>query len=267
MTHQDMQELLYDYAYGEIDPATKEGVDEHLASCPVCARELQDLRTTLDILPRPIDDPADRLDDAYWKSLALGIERELRRKKAPRSKGVADFFRKVASSLVHRPAFTYPALGALALLAAAVFVFRQMPQPSEHISESPTPGIVDPAGEEATYKRVSDYLQKSRVLLVGIANEDPAAGETKLSAQRVVSRDLIQEGRYLRQHDLDGRSRKLIRDLEKILIELASIEETFDHPDIELIRGGIRQQNLLFKVRMAEAALRDTSHKESQRVF
>ena len=44
-----------------------------------------------------------------------------------------------------------------------------------------------------------------------------------------------------------------MNDLEKILIELANIEEHRDLPNVEIVRGGIRQENLLFKIRMAEA--------------
>jgi hypothetical protein len=73
-----------------------------------------------------------------------------------------------------------------------------------------------------------------------------------LSAEREVSRDLIKEARYLREQDIDRRSARLIEDLNKILIELANLEDEHDLPDVEIIRGGIHQENLLFKIRMAE---------------
>lgn len=41
--------------------------------------------------------------------------------------------------------------------------------------------------------------------------------------------------------------------MEKILIEIASRNETTDRDHFDLIRSGIRQQNLLFKVRMTES--------------
>ncbi|MBP1678980.1 MAG: hypothetical protein H6Q29_891, partial [Bacteroidetes bacterium] len=40
--------------------------------------------------------------------------------------------------------------------------------------------------------------------------------------------------------------------LEKIMIEVANSREQTPAADLDLIRQGIRQQNLLFKVRMAE---------------
>jgi hypothetical protein len=64
---------------------------------------------------------------------------------------------------------------------------------------------------------------------------------------------LVREARYLKQQPLDVRSRQLMNDLERILIELANTEEQNDLPNVEIIRGGIHQENLLFKIRMAEA--------------
>lgn len=265
MTHQDIQELLYDYACGETDPTLKQQVDHHLDACPVCRQELADMRATLALIPQPAGRPSDRLDDEYWRSLARDIEREIRRENSRQVHPVRDFFRTLFPVESLRPAHLAAALGTVAVVAAALIVFRLMPQQSVNVTDRPAHEVASPAGQGATSRRVSDYLRKSRVLLVGIANDEP--GETRLRAQRVVSRDLIHEGRYLRGQEMDQRSRKLIRDLEKILIELASLEETYGHPDIEVIRGGIRQENLLFKIRMAEAALRDTSGTSNDKVF
>ena len=52
---------------------------------------------------------------------------------------------------------------------------------------------------------------------------------------------------------MEARSARLIGDLEKILIELANIEEDQDIPNVEMIRSGIRRENLLFKIRMTES--------------
>jgi hypothetical protein len=65
----------------------------------------------------------------------------------------------------------------------------------------------------------------------------------------------VHEARYLRNQPLDARSAELVGDLEKIMIELANLEEEHDLPNVELIRTGIRRENLLFKIRMAENLL------------
>ncbi len=105
-------------------------------------------------------------------------------------------------------------------------------------------------------ERMSEYLRKSRTLFVGIVNmkTDPSS-PLDLSAEQQLSRSLVHEARYLKQRMLGSRSAKLVNDMEKILIELANLESANDLPNVELIRGGIAQENLLFKIRMAEATL------------
>ena len=77
--------------------------------------------------------------------------------------------------------------------------------------------------------------------------------QVDLSAERKYSRALLQEARYLKNQPMDNRSAKLIGDLEKILIQLANAKDQGDAPDVEIIRGGIHQENLLFKIRVAES--------------
>lgn len=102
---------------------------------------------------------------------------------------------------------------------------------------------------------MSEYLRKSRTLLVEIANM--RRGNTSaedLNAEQQFSRVLVQEARALKQRGLDPRTARLVSNLEKIFIELANLEPTGERRNIELIRSGIVQENLLFKLRMAEAS-------------
>jgi len=94
-------------------------------------------------------------------------------------------------------------------------------------------------------------------LLVGIENmKTGEGGAVDLSAERRASRDLVQEARYFRQLRLDPRSERLMGDLEKIFIELSNSHDSRSRPDVELLRSGIQQENLLFKIRMAENTAR-----------
>ena len=116
-------------------------------------------------------------------------------------------------------------------------------------------------------ERMERYLRKSKILLVGLSNMKTDAGHPlDLSAEREASRSLIKEARYLQTQDIDRRSARLISALNKILIELANLEEHNDIPGVEIIRGGINQENLLFKIRMAEA-MNDSTAGNTNRSF
>jgi hypothetical protein len=100
---------------------------------------------------------------------------------------------------------------------------------------------------------VRQYLRRSRALFVGLENmRVPDRQPVDLGTERKVSRELLQETRALQLEPLDIRTARLVGDMEKILIEIANADETPAGPGLEIIRGGIRQENLLFKLRMAE---------------
>ena len=107
-------------------------------------------------------------------------------------------------------------------------------------------------------------MKKSRVLLVGVSNmRTDGESPIDLSIERRQSRELVHVSRDLKTHALDARSAKLVGDLEKILIELANSDEKHDVPDVEIIRSGIRHNNLLFKIRMTESALASATYERN----
>ena len=101
---------------------------------------------------------------------------------------------------------------------------------------------------------LADYFRKSKILLVGISNISANKGERiDLSTERQAARELIQQARYLDNRFLDDRSQQLIKALERILLELANMEQHANVPDVEIVRSGIHDENMLFKIRMAES--------------
>jgi len=101
---------------------------------------------------------------------------------------------------------------------------------------------------------MDSYLRKSRMLLVGVTNMPVDEGQpVDLSVEQQTSRALADEARILKQETLDDRSLQLISELEKIQIELANMKSDNQVPTIALVRGGIEQENLLFKIRIQEA--------------
>jgi hypothetical protein len=140
--------------------------------------------------------------------------------------------------------------GGLVIILLAVGVWMSIPS---FVGERGPEGTQLPVMPVASKTAVEDYFTSSRMLLIGIANMSPEQGKPiDLSVERSAARSLVRQARLLSTEPVDERSQELIRDLERILIELANLEETADVPGIELIRTGVREQNLLFKIRMAE---------------
>lgn len=256
MKHSEVQNALYDFLQNELSAEEGKRIEHHLAACKSCTNELNQLRQALALLPSPSDDPAAGKGKEFFDALALRVENEISRRQTQRTNVLTEFAQKIRSFIAFRPSYAYAFAGTLAAVVLAVlFVVRQPEQPIEYAANEERPSDYELAHLQ-TQQRMSNYLQKSKTLLVGIANMKHNEGqETDFSAERRLSRNLVHEARYLKSQPMDDRSARLLQDLQKILVELANLEETNDVPNVEMIRSGINQENLLFKIRMAEASL------------
>lgn len=256
--------LLYEYAMGELGEADRARVESHLAECRACAAGLQHVRSAIMILRKPATPPSGERTPAFWTAFPNAVESRIlaeQRQRPSRGWALRDH---IASFVTFNRAPLLAGAGATALVAAAVLLFWPRPAP---VREPDTLAAIDAtlAVRDEPAQRMNDYLKKSKILLIGIANMNTDEGHPlDLSVERRQSRALVHEARYLRRQPMDARSARLIGDLEKILIELANNEEHQDVPNVEMIRTGIRRENLLFKIRMAESVL-DSGEKEKER--
>ncbi|MBI5471186.1 MAG: zf-HC2 domain-containing protein [Ignavibacteriae bacterium] len=267
MRHSTIQSMLYDFLMNELPERDREIVEQHLASCSGCSRELADLKQALQLLPTPTEAPSDAQNEAYWKSLSLAIESSIDTRRVTQPRPFAGLYDRVISFFTFRPAYGFAAGASLAVAIVALVLFRTASDesPIQMAKSSIDSSIV--LAQHETDQRMSRYFSKSKTLLVGLANLQEEESSLDLRAEQKLSRRLVREARYLQQQPLDGRSAKLIADLQKILIELANLEEGNDLPNVELIRSGIRKENLLFKIRMAEEAFDTTKNHSTQKSF
>ncbi len=255
MKHSEVQNALYDFLRNEISEEESKNIEHHLAACKACTEELNQLRYALALLPSPSADPAEGKGKEFFDALALRIENKIRQQQSPRSNPLTEFAEKVRSFVTLRPSYAYAFGGTLVAIALAVFfVVRQPEEPVEYAGKEESVSDYELAHFQAQ-QRMSNYLQKSKTLLVGIANmKQDDRGDADFTAERTLSRNLVHEARFLKSQPMDERSARLLQDLQKILVELANLEETNDVPNVEMIRSGIDEENLLFKIRMAEAS-------------
>ena len=272
MRHSEVQNLLYEYCCNELDNAQRLNIEQHLSSCKRCVNEMRELQQALALLPVPSTLPSNAQNEAFWQSLAAKVEEEIRRE--PKRDRTREFVRRlienVRTTFVFRPAYAYAFSGSLAAIILALAVFRWQAGQSPNIAgqeQSAVDTNIELA-RNASDKRIGEYFRKSKTLLVGIANMKTDDEENfDLNAERKLSRTLVREARYIKQQPMDGRSAKLVQELEKILIELANLETTNDLPNVEMIRSGIHQENLLFKIRMAEALYDTNRTKLTRQVY
>jgi hypothetical protein len=247
MKHREARNLLYEFATGGLSEREHSSVDLHVAGCSTCRSELDRLRSLLKVLPAGSVRPSEKRTGEFWDAFARNVESRIAAGNHHRAAGPS-VWEWLASLLLLRPRMVPLVAASLAVFGAAIFSWHMfLSQPNR------TEAARRPASGQAS-ERVGQYFRKSKVLLVGLANmRTTGDGSLDLSVEREASRALVHEARELKQRPLDRRSAQLITEMERILIQLATLEETNDLPGVEIIRGGIQRENLLFKIRMAEA--------------
>jgi len=252
-SHRKIRRLLYEYAHHELPQVLQAEVDTHIRSCSRCASELGKLATTVTLFPKRTVRADNERPAEYWNEFLFAVEKKIRAEEEAGRKPQRDLAKGLLPLIdYHRRWMVYS--GAVVVTAILALVFWRMvspvrPEPSHEET------IVSAVPVDSTQIQLTQYLRKSKALLVGITNTKANKERPlDLSLERKASRNLLREVRFLKRQPLDLRSARLLDDTEKILLGLANMREHEGASAVELIRSGIRQDNLLFKIRMAENA-------------
>ena len=228
--HLDEDDLILHF-YGE----TGSTAEPHLASCSECRAQYQALQRVLNSVVdvAPVPHRGEDYTDQVWDKLAprLGQPRRW--------------------TLWLTPKRWLPAAAAAALVIIAFFAGRYSPRGDVAVSDN---GQVR---ERVLVVAVGDHLQRSKMLLVEIANADPEA-KLDLFDQREVAEDLVYTNRLYRQTAVtagDGRMVGLLEELERVLIEIAHSPEELHGARLQSLRERIRNEGLIFKIRVAGSKL------------
>jgi hypothetical protein len=256
--------MLFDYLKGETSPEETAAVEAHVSGCPSCRGDLRMLREAVGLLPRKETLPSAERDGEFWSSFASGVEERILAGKKSRTSFLDGAAERISSFIHYNTRELLAGCGTLAAAAVAVLLLRGTPppEPGPPVQSYAQRGVsLEPAAGQ-----LHNYLDKSRVLLVGVSNlRTDGSAPIDLSVERRQSRQLVHEARDLKKQTLDARSARLVGDLEKILIELANSDERHDAPNVEIVRSGIRHNNLLFKIRMTESALAAANYERELR--
>lgn len=259
-----MQALMAEVLFGTPTDADRDRLIEHIGACEVCAREWQSLQTTLQVTraaERP--EPPETFWDNYHERLVARMAEE----RAPHHPLQAD---REAQRRTTGLRFHHGVLAAV-LLAVGIgigwllFARPVALQLADDQQAQEAPEVLQPASVEA---RAQQYVRRSKVLLLGLVNFDPAqepAEGFNLPHKQAVARTLVEEADALKR-DLDAadeqRLTRLITELEAILQEIAALEAQADVPAIEQVQSAVDQQALLLKINLTEMQRTD---QQSQR--
>ena len=246
-----MRDLLTLFAERELSPEEHRGVQEHLAQCEDCRRELAGIES----IRSALSDPDLFLPSDYaWQSLPRTL--------AARAREMTPARRCVPSNL--------GSLGWTASLAASVLLAAGLIQvmKSPHPVSAPTISQLPPGNApllrriESVYARdaTARYLNECQDLLLSLVRVEQNCdrGGHDVSAEVERARELLQRKRML-DAELKtpevARAKELCDELENVLVDLSISDHCESSDKLRIMQRTIRKEQLLLRINLLKSEL------------
>lgn len=236
--HLNEDDLVLHY-YGEMDGDAEARAASHIAACGACHTSytrLQRVLAAVDAAPAP--EPAPGFERTVWARLEPNLPRG----------------RSWGSWLVASPVHLAWAATVLLLIGAS-FVAGRLYRGGDDGGVA----SADQIRERILLVDLGDHLDRSQMILVEIAS---ASGDDSvdLTFERARAEQLVQDNRLYRQTAIgnaDPRITELLDDLERVLVEVAAAPAEVPASDLSDVQRRIDARDLVFKVRVLSAELRE----------
>ncbi len=262
-SHRSVRKQLYEYLRGELQERSRREIEAHLASCEECREELEALRESVTLLDQHGQRPHEKRGELYWQQFAAKVDRRIEQEQEREPSTIGG--KLLDAFLVYRKPFSVGFASALTLMMIVFGVwsvwFRtpvQQPLMTEQQVTAPARGDQGSVQKVSAESRAQDYLEQSKVLLIGLINTDtkalPSSGPL-LEREREVSRRLVRESTVLTSSLNDPsqqRLRELVSDLQLILVQIANLSTERGAAGVEIIKGGIEHNGIIFKINLEE---------------
>ena len=247
MNHLTEEQLILHYYGEEGDASTPVEAlltEQHLEGCGECRAlygSLVRVLNVVDSLPVP-----DRSED-YGAQVWSRIERRLPARRRWFSLNSSPF----------RWAMTASALAGLVL--AAFFAGRFYPMLRHGGRPSLTARNGDQGSERILLVAVGDYLERSQMVLVELANSS-AKGPLDISSEQERAGDLVAETRLYRQTAArtgDTNIDNVLEELERVLVDITHEPSKISPQGLESLRQRLETAGILFKIRVLGSNVRN----------
>ena len=242
--------------YYELNEKEMQIFQQHLSECENCKTEFENLKETLELVNnRDREDNSVFLDN-LWNKIEPKLESNPIYKET--------IWEKLASLFTFQQKMSYQAAGALAILVIGIIIGKFLL--SVDSTDQPIYSTQNEVNKEQVMQaRAERYLDRSKVLLLGLMNFNTETDEVEtidLSHQQKISNELISEAVDLKDN-LKGSSndqlRRLVSEVELILLQIANLEMENDFSGIELIQDGVDKRGIFLKINIQELREIDSS--------
>jgi hypothetical protein len=248
MNHLSEQDLILHY-YGETeDPAP---VDRHLDTCSSCRASYGALERVLNIVDAlPVPERGGAYENDVWQRVKPHVGQAFclpRRTEARRRWEWAGL--------------RWPAAAVACVSLVAVFLVGRFSAVSHPPRNAPAVRAVPDAQlqERVLNAAVADYLDRTGIVLVELANASPDGG-VDISREQERAADLLIESRLYQQTALgagDHMVAGVLDELARVLLEIAHAPSRLEPAQLEDLRLRLRSDGILFRIRVLRATVRD----------
>ena len=152
------------------------------------------------------------------------------------------------------PARPSPCCWSAAFLAGRLYPPARQPDQMAALPAS------DPqTGERILLVAVGDYLERSQMVLVELANANPK-GSLDISSEQERAADLVSESRLYRQtadHTGDTAVASVLDELDRVLMEISHAPSQISPEELEKLRQRLEAEGILFKIRVLGSNVRN----------
>jgi hypothetical protein len=247
MNHLSEEQLILHY-YDEEEDAL--AAERHLGECEACRALYGSLQRALNVVDSlPVPEPGAEYGEQVWRR----IEHRL-----PARRGARWVWALPAP-------WRWAAAGAAfaALLVAAFLAGRFYPHPRQAAQLA----AADPqAGERILLVAVGDYLERSQMVLIELANAR-SPGSLDISAEQERAVDLVSENRLYRQtagHTGDAAVASVLDELERVLLDITHAPSRLSPGELDKLRQRLEAEGILFKIRVLGSNVRNQEEKGSE---
>ncbi len=243
--------------YEKLDSKDSKRFNEHKSTCTECNSLFVEMKSTLNLMDnveRP--EPKPEFWQNYWRNLEDRLEDA-----RPARTIIPGWKLRISQLFESRPRLAIQLAGGFALLLIGILIGKNIfttdiPQGTLSLSELNEYKTV--VAKAAINQRADRFLQRSKLLLLGLVNLDDSSEEPlaiNFAHQRQISQQLIEETSVLKD-DLGQsdqiRLRELISDLELVLLQIANLEVDKDLPAIELVKSTASSRSILLRINLEE---------------
>jgi hypothetical protein len=273
LTEDDLT-LLY---YSELPDADAQSARAHLQQCAACRIEQDKLRGVLAIVDSwSVPEPAAGFESKVWRRL----QPALRASAPPRGGWLSSTLAWLheSASAVRPSALGFPpsaqrwALGgAIATVAVVAFLTGRYWQPDRPATVGTQ--VAQTAPDDALRERIlltalGDHFDRTQSMLVELASTDPAA-TVDISREQRRAHDLLAATRIYRRAAAEAGDRivgDVLEALERVLVEVDVSPSQMSAYELQSLQKRIAEQELLFKLRVASASVRNREQSTRQPV-